>query len=155
MDLKRTVGEISGRKYLNPSTVFCILGVHRRVNGEFEFSFKTDSLDWIADLKFKRHSMPPQSKTNHSYLLCYFFFLHLNSFGGSCQVLEISAVEMSAFSQIYWNWTALKLSNVSFLGNHDPLTQDNPQSSSSAICSWDMSSFAFIFRALKLFFFFF
>lgn len=49
---------------------------------------------------------------------------------------------MSAFSQICWNWMAVKLdSNVSFLGNNDPLTQGNPQSLSSAICTWDMSSF--------------
>ena len=55
-------------------------------------------------------------------------FISLDSFDVSCLVLEISTVEISAFSVngallVVKNSTVMSLSK-----NHDPVTQDNPQS---------------------------
>ena len=55
---------------------------------------------------FYMHEERGSSPQNHKYiffLLHLVLFISLNCFGVSCLVLEISAVEISAFSQIQWD----------------------------------------------------
>lgn len=71
------------------------------------------------------------------FLLPVVIFITLDCFGVSCKVLEILAVDRSAFSTVDWNleWSTKhqkiclgKLnSNIAFLRNPDLSTQDNPQ----------------------------
>ena len=42
----------------------------------------------------------PKIKKTHFFVLSSALFIHQDFFGMSCRVLEMSAVEMSAFSQI-------------------------------------------------------
>ena len=82
---------------------------------------------------------PERDKIKITFFSPVVFFTHLDSFGVSCWVLEISAIKMSAFSpRNVTKWHLLcgaqriiklhlkKLTPATHSRNHDIVSQDNP-----------------------------
>ena len=101
-----------------------------------------DYCSWLSlvlkDLRLKQFTIKIKNKKYIFSLLPVVLIINLDHFGVSCLVLEISAVEISAFSH---NWTKcgahrtkkyikkvhLNSTVMSLSRNHDPVTQNNQQ----------------------------